>query len=199
MTDYAAIKHGDICDSAIGAFMQLNGSITTFPGLLKKIIRLKAWENRIAFNQTIRLKNLRELICEDPIRGWGEDPKKIEAVLRDDAEALAMFRQAMKHQGERVDLGNNVPQVERPDRGNARAYSVAVVQRECDAATVAAVLKGDVSPHRALVKAGLREVRQVYLPRDPAKAAAKLLQSFDAKFALELAKALMRQAKGRNG
>ncbi len=196
MTDYQAIEHGDICNSAIQSFMRLHGSITNFPGLLKKIIRMKAWENRIAFDQPVQLKSLRELICEPPIRGWGEDPKRIEAVLRDDAEALAMYREAMKHQGQRVDLGNNVPEVERPDRGNSRSYSIARVQRECDAVTVAAVLKGEVSPHRALVKAGLRETRQVYLPRDPVKAAAKLMETFDKKFALELARALMRRARG---
>ena len=38
---------------------------------------------------------LRELITEKPIRGWGEDPAKIEAVLRDEPEVLAMFREAM--------------------------------------------------------------------------------------------------------
>ena len=52
-----------------------------------------------------------------------------------DPEALLAYRDAMKHQGERRDLGNNVPEVERQDRGNRRAYSLARVQRECDADT----------------------------------------------------------------
>jgi len=36
-----------------------------------------------------------ETITEKPVRGWGEDPKKVEAVIKDDPECLAMFRAAM--------------------------------------------------------------------------------------------------------
>lgn len=62
------------------------------------------------------------------------------AGLRDDPEALAAFREAMKHQGERPNLVDNVNEVAfgRPD-GNSRAYSISRVQRECDPDTVAAV------------------------------------------------------------
>ena len=54
-----------------------------------------------------------------------------------------MFRAAMKHQGERPNLCNNVTEVEAEAiTGNSRAYSIARVQRECDAETVAAVMAG---------------------------------------------------------
>jgi hypothetical protein len=46
--------------------------------------------------QLIELPNLRSLITEKPIRGWGQNPDKIQAVIQDDAEALALFREAMK-------------------------------------------------------------------------------------------------------
>jgi hypothetical protein len=53
---------------------------------------------------------------------------------------LAAYREAMKHQGERVDLVSirNEVEVQRP-AGTTRAYSLAVVQQECDKATVAMV------------------------------------------------------------
>ena len=53
-----------------------------------------------------------------------------------DPEALLAYREAMKHQGERRDIVDNVNEVDdgRPD-GNSRAYSLARVQRECDADT----------------------------------------------------------------
>jgi hypothetical protein len=73
---------------------------------------------------------------------------------RDHPEALAAFREAIKHQGERTDLVDNVNEVmDRPD-GNSRAYSLSRVQRECDAETVAstpsprAVTLHPPSPHR---------------------------------------------------
>ena len=67
--------------------------------------------------------------------------------------------------------------MDRPD-GNSRAYSISRVQRECDQATVAAVMAGEMSANAALVKAGVRENRQVYIPRDPAAAVKKLRRQF---------------------
>jgi hypothetical protein len=72
------------------------------------------------------------------------DAETVEAVIRDDPEALAAFREAMKHQGERPNLCNNVTEVEADAiTGNSRAYSISRVQRECDAETVAAVMAGE--------------------------------------------------------
>jgi len=68
---------------------------------------------------------------------------------------------------------NNVT-VDPEKTGNSRAYSIARVQSQCDAKTVAAVMAGEMSANAALVKAGLRENRQVYIPRDPSKAVEKL-------------------------
>ena len=53
-------------------------------------------------------------------------------MIRDDPEALAAFREAMKHQGKADDFSYNVRE---ESSGNSRAYSIARVQRECDAET----------------------------------------------------------------
>ena len=55
------------------------------------------------------------------------DADTVEAVIRDDPEALAAFREAMKHQGERPNLDDNVIEVERSPVGNSRAYSISRV------------------------------------------------------------------------
>ena len=75
------------------------------------------------------------------------EAETVEAVIRDDPEALAAFREAMKHQGQRTDLSpndfpDNVREVTE-GHGNSRAYSISRVQRECDAETVAAVMAGE--------------------------------------------------------
>jgi hypothetical protein len=191
------IECGTLCRSATEALRDATGGLRNFPALLKKIIRTKAWERREVSGRIIELRNLRELITEMPVRGWGEDPDKIMAIIRDDAEVLSAYREAMKHQGERRDFVDNVIEVDvkRPD-GNSRAYSLSVVERSCDKATVAKVMKGQMSPHRALVNAGLRKVRQVYLPQDPQKAAEKVLKNFDVAYAQELARALLRACNG---
>lgn len=166
---------GHLCQMTIDSLSRGTGSLRNFPGLLRRVIETRAWECRRTHGKVIKLRSLRELITKEPLEGWGEDPSKVEAVIRDDPEALAMYREAMALPigGDRVSKDYNIIHAHQV-QGTSRAYSLARVQRECDAPTVAAVMSGKVSPHAALVKAGLREVRQVYMPRDPAKGIAKL-------------------------
>ena len=178
MPDLNEIERGQLCQSTIESLYEATGGLRQFPSLLKKVIATRAWERRTVHGKVVELGSLRELITAKPVSGWGEDPSKVEAVIRDDPEALAAFREAMKHQGERPNLDDNVIEVERSPVGNSRAYSISRVQRECDPDTVAAVMAGEMSPNAALVKAGVRENRQVYIPRDPARAVEKLRDQF---------------------
>ena len=58
-----------------------------------------------------------------------KDLKVPNGTFIDDAASLLVYREAMKEQGKRADLCDNVTQVaESSDRGNARAYSL---DREC--------------------------------------------------------------------
>jgi len=177
MPELNEIERGQLCQSTIESLYEATGGLRQFPSLLKKVIAERAWERRVCRGKVIELGGLRELITAKPVQGWGEDPSKVEAVIRDDPEALAAFREAMKHQGERTDLCTNGTQV-KAVTGQTRAYSIARVQRECDPETVAAVMAGEMSANAALVKAGVRENRQVYIPRDPAAAVEKLRRQF---------------------
>ena len=179
MTKLNEIELGQLCQSTIESLYEATGGMKQFPGLLKKIIETKAWLRRISSGKVVELTSLRELITAKPVRGWGEDIKTVEAVIRNDPECLAMFREAMKHQGKAENLSYNVRE---DSSGNSRAYSIARVQSQCDAKTVAAVMAGKMSANGALVKAGLRDVRQIYLPREPAKAVEKLRKVFGLKF-----------------
>lgn len=178
MHELNEIERGELCQSTIESLYEATGGLRQFPALLKKVIATRAWERRTVHGKVVELSSLRELITAKPVGGWGEDPSKVEAVIRDDPEALAAFREAMKHQGKRTDIDDNVIEVERSPVGNSRAYSIARVQRECDSETVSAVMSGDLSPNAALVKAGVRENRQVYIPRDPVAAVEKLRRQF---------------------
>jgi hypothetical protein len=178
MGELNEIERAQLCQSTIESLYEATGGLRQFPSLLKKVIETKAWERRRVGGKVIELKSLRELIVSKPVHGWGEDPSKVEAVIRDDPEALAAFREAMLgEQGRKPETDNNVIPIDTP-QGNSRAYSITRVQRECDAETVAAVMAGEMSPNAALVKAGVRENRQVYIPRDPAGAVAKLRRQF---------------------
>jgi hypothetical protein len=190
MPDLNEIERGQLCQSTIESLYEATGGLRQFPSLLKKVIATRAWERRTVHGKVVELGSLRELITAKPVSGWGEDPSKVEAVIRDDPEALAAFREAMKHQGERPNLDDNVIEVERSPVGNSRAYSISRVQRECDPDTVAAVMSGEMSPNAALVRAGVRENRQVYIPRDPAAAVKKLRAQFGDDFLEGMRRAL---------
>jgi len=178
MPELNEIERGQLCQSTIESLYEATGGLRQFPSLLKKVIAERAWERRVCRGKVVELSGLRELITARPVEGWGEDPSKVEAVIRDDPEALSAFREAMKHQGERTDLPNNVREDGEAACGNSRAYSITRVKRECDPETVAAVMAGEMSANAALVKAGVRENRQVYIPRDPAAAVEKLRRQF---------------------
>lgn len=183
MPDLNEIERGQLCQSTIESLYEATGGLRQFPSLLKKVIAERAWERRVCRGKVVELGSLRELITAKPVQGWGEDPSKVEAVIRDDPEALAAFREAMLGKpGPKPESDDNVIGLGRSPVGNSRAYSIARVQRECDPETVSAVMAGEMSANAALVKAGVRENRQVYIPRDPAAAVEKLRRQFGDEF-----------------
>lgn len=192
MSDLNEIERGQLCQTTIESLYEATGGLRQFPALLKKVIATKAWERRLVHGKVIELASLRELITEHPVRGWGEEIDKVQAVIRDDPEALTMFREAMLGSPGRpaAESGNNVTELDTGVTGNSRAYSIDRVKRECDPETVAAVMARQMSPNAALVKAGLRENRQVYIPRDPSKAVEKLRSHFGDDFLLAMREAM---------
>jgi hypothetical protein len=194
MSELNEIERGQLCQSTIESLYEATGGLKQFPGLLKKIIANKAWERRVSKGKVIELASLRELITEKPVRGWGEDVRTVEAVIKDDPEALALFREAMvQHGGDRKSeaiKSNNVTVDSEQSTGNSRAYSIDRVKRECEPEVVAKVMSGEMSPNAALVKAGIRENRQVYVPKEPAKAVEKLRQQFGDEFVIAMAEAV---------
>ena len=190
------IELGQLCQTASESFRSADFGLAKFPSLLKKVIANRAWERREWVTprgeprgRTIELPSFRELITRKPIEGWGLDPAKVEAVIRDDPEALVMFREAMVDKpGKRAksDISDNVTNKTSDNRGNNRAYSITRVQKECDPDTVAEVMAGRMSPHKALVKAGVRQNRQVYIPRSPREAVKKLKDQFGDEFVAEM-------------
>lgn len=112
------------------------GGLENFPGLLKKLIRNKAWERRVHRGRTIELPSLHALITEKPIQGWGLDPKKVEAVIKDDPEALTLFREEMngtlaEHRRPTKEEGNIKGDAVTFTKGNANDYWQARIARDC--------------------------------------------------------------------
>jgi hypothetical protein len=159
--DLNDIEKGQLCQSTIEALYEATGGLQHFPGLLKKIISNKAWERRVNKGRVIELSSLRELITEKPIRGWGEDPKKVEAVIKDDPECLALYREAMKGQeggdkrSKRATTDNNVIG-DRSPVGNSKAYTCERLKRVAPE-LFEEVKAGRMSANAAAIQAGIRK------------------------------------------
>jgi len=117
------IEKGQLAATTIQCFTGIDGSLENFPGLMKRVIEERVWECRFHRGREHRLPNLRSLITEKPVAGWGEDPDKIEAIIKDDHEVLAMFREAMKGKPGPKPDGNSGDNGNRTKKGsNSRAY-----------------------------------------------------------------------------
>ena len=73
------------------------------------------------------------MLTAAPLKGFGEDPRKVEGLLRDDPEALLTFRRATTapqqvHQPE----GEGDIRTITPAGGTRRAYTADRLQRDAD-------------------------------------------------------------------
>ena len=163
MGELNEIERGQLCQSTIESLYKATGGLRSFPGLLKKIIANKAWECRVSKGKVIELASLRELITEKPVRGWGEDPKKVEAVIKDDPEALAAYRAAMlgteggDKRSEGATTNDNV-MVSSARQGNSKSYTLSRLDRD-HPELFDAVCNGELSANAAAIKAGFRKVK----------------------------------------
>ncbi|MFN6398998.1 MAG: hypothetical protein ACK449_03800 [Planctomycetota bacterium] len=170
MSELNEVEKGQLCQSTIESLYDATGGMKHFPKLLKKIIINKAWERRVNKGRLIELKSLRELITEKPIRGWGEDPKMVEAVIKDDPECLALFREAMKserggdhttEQGKKQAKHNNVMDCSEPVQGNSKAYTCERLSKVAPE-LFEEVKAGRMSANAAAIKAGIRKKPTAY-------------------------------------
>jgi len=178
-------EKGRVIQQAGACIHGADSSLRNFSGLLKQIIWAKAWERWEARGKVIELSSLRELITEKPLRGWGEDVRAVENVIRDDPECLAMFREAMNgtlaehggdHKSEQArqdqDSGTTLNGVRDNDYWQAR------IQRDCPE-ELEAIKSGakriiDIRKERGWVP----KTKRVTLTGDPAEDRQRLIDAW---------------------
>lgn len=150
------IEKGQLASITVQCLSTGAGALNSFPGLLKRVIEERVWEYRIHHGREYRLPNLRALITEKPMAGWGEDPKKIEALIKDDPEVLPMFHKAMKceHGGDRKSA--NAIKYSNPTLDRGKAYTLSRLQKD-NPEIYEEVKAGKLSANAGAVKAGWRK------------------------------------------
>jgi hypothetical protein len=149
------IEKGQLASLTVQCLSEGAGAISRFPKMLKKVIEERVWEHRIYHGREYRLPNLRALITEKPMAGWGEDPKKIEALIKDDPEVLPMFREAMKGQAGRK-CGDNITQLTKAEKGTSKAYTLTRLQKD-NPEIYEEVKAGKLTANAGAIKAGWRK------------------------------------------
>jgi len=180
------IECGQLCSTASSSLSDTEFGLSNFPKLLKKIIQFRAWEKRRLVTPdgrhiggVIELQGLRELIATKPLKGWGEDPKKVEALIKDDPECLTMYREAMKPSVGRKKKGqsvDNVNALETP-KGNSKSYTLSRLERESPD-LFDSVCSGELSANAAAIKAGFRQKTVTVCATDVARAVITLLKHY---------------------
>ena len=185
------IECGQLCSTASSSLSRTEFGLSNFPKLLKKIIQFRAWEKRRLVTPdgrhiggVIELQGLRELIATKPLKGWGEDPKKVEALIKDDPECLTMYREAMRGQegGDKTSKEptcNNVTGDSQPKAitGNSKAYTLSRLERESPE-LFDSVCSGELSANAAAIKAGFRQKTVTVCATDVDRAVITLLKHY---------------------
>ena len=183
------IECGQLCSTASSSLSRTEFGLSNFPKLLKKIIQFRAWEKRRLVTPdgrhiggVIELQGLRELIATKPLDGWGEDPKKVEALIKDDPECLTMYREAMKAtRGPKPEDGfcNNVTEIGQPKAttGNSKAYTLSRLEHEAPE-LFKDVCDGKTTANAAAIKAGFRQKTVTVCATDVDRAVTTLLKHY---------------------
>ena len=154
------IEKGQLFDATMSAIYYGCSKLDSIPALIRRIIENRAWECRqVKMRGVVQLANLREMITRKPMEGWGEDPERIEGLIRNDAETLVMWREAMKV--ETQTRGNRYKSrdddnINLSSKGTSRSYTVSRLQRESPELFKQVVAK-TLSANAAAIQAGWRK------------------------------------------
>jgi hypothetical protein len=156
------IEKGQLCDITMSAIYHGCSKLDSIPALLRRIIENRAWECRqVKMRGVVQLANLRELITKEPMEGWGENPERIEGLIKHDPEVLVLWREAMvERPGKRSKVDRDITDIisnkEKVQAGTSRSYTVSRLQREAPE-LFAQVVAGTLSANAAAIQAGFRK------------------------------------------
>jgi hypothetical protein len=148
-------------DNVISLLMEgLNtgeGTLEQFPKLLKRVLREDMWRERQmqANGRLARFERFEEFVATPPREGLGASVGVLKNLCRDDVEALDLIDQATKHRdGNPRRTFDNIQGSVAPT-GTARPQALRKLRADRPDLH-ARVLKGELSPHAAMLEAGFR-------------------------------------------
>lgn len=174
-----ALTNYRVISSARLAVRDGMGGLHGVPALLKRILKEEMWREFVIAEtgQVQTYDRFIDFITEPPLEGMGTDLKTVTKLCEDDPEALDLLNKAtIKGQGDRRELHSNIMKFDTASQGTTRAYSLRRLAADAPMLHTR-VLAGELSPHAAMVEAGLRD-RTISIPVDAEKAARAIRRHF---------------------
>ena len=134
------------------------------PLAVKNVLLSEAWREREWNGRKIEHKSFRAFIETPPIEGCGWPLDKVEKLIKDDPETLAMWREAVTGpEGRPPKTGDNITSFPRVT-GTSRAYTLTRLKREAPELFERTCLPKKnpqhLSPNAAAIEAGFRKPPQ---------------------------------------
>lgn len=176
-----------LVDALSSALRRGGSALGNVPALLKRLLTEESWRDfTTQRGEHVHHERFAEFVVTPPLRGLGADVALIRRIVGSDREATDRLDQALQnpHGGDRGKSNN----VTLAPAGNASDQALRRLRKDAPALH-ADVLAGRLSPHAAMVKAGLRP-RTFTVRADPRSAAATLRRNLTAEQLAELAQLL---------
>ena len=152
------VENHQIVQALWSAVNTSSGSLENVAPLVKKLLKTGAWKRREIpqLGRIVEFESFGKFITTKPLEGCGWPIEKVEALIRDDDEAVLLWRRAMTAPARRPLTNDNVITSEKPVQGNSKAYTLDRLDRERPD-LLAKVGKGELSANAAAIEAGFRK------------------------------------------
>ncbi len=152
------------------------------PDLIMRVIREKMWHKRLVqqTGETATFKRFTDFVRAKPPEGLGAEVKTLQRMCADNRAALDLLDQAVQgRQGRKKPGDANTDNVSEDScrHGNSRQYALRRL-RKSRPDLHAEVLRGSVTPNRAMQQAGFRPL-MIHVPTEPEAAARVLARRLD--------------------
>jgi hypothetical protein len=152
---------GSVVEALWHAVDDAAGNLTLVPGLVKRVIETRAWAHRVHRGKEFRHARFIDFITAKPLAGCGWPLEKVEALIKDEPEILALWREATtgakgrpeKPKENAYNISNNHQPVR---HGTSRAYTLDRLKRERPDLFERVKAK-EISANRAAILAGWRK------------------------------------------
>lgn len=156
-SDISLSEKGILVDALWHAVDDVSGNLANVPGLVRRVLETDAWRKRSHRGRTFEHERFIDFVTTKPMAGCGWPPAKVEALIKDDAETLALWRQAVTPA---VGTNQHTMMEDTSNRsthhGTTKAYTLDRLKREAPK-LFEAVCAGELSANAAAIEAGFRK------------------------------------------